>query len=198
LAAARRAYPTVGSNDDYTSMVDERHLVRLLRALQEAEAGGAKVLQHEDEVGKTRKIGPTIVLNAPAACALMREEIFGPVLPVVPYDDLGAAIDYVNARDRPLALYCFSNDEAQRNRVLDGAVSGGVTLNGTLLHIAQDSLPFGGIGPSGVGAYHGEDGFRRFSHARAVHQVGAVNVLERLGPPWGRLAGFVATFLSRR
>jgi coniferyl-aldehyde dehydrogenase len=73
-----------------------------------------------------------------------------------------------------------------------------VTLNGTLLHIAQDSLPFGGIGPSGMGAYHGEDGFRRFSHARAVHQIGAINVFERLGPPWGRLAALVAKFLSRR
>jgi coniferyl-aldehyde dehydrogenase len=198
LAAARKAYPTIGPNEDYTSIIDERHVVRLLRAIQEVETTGAKVLQHEDDVGKTRKIGPTIVLNAPESSALMREEIFGPVLPIVGYDDLDEAINYVNAKERPLALYCFSNDEAHRNRVLDGAISGGVTLNGTLLHIAQDSLPFGGIGPSGMGAYHGEDGFRRFSHARAVHEVGRFNALERLGPPWGRLAGMVANFLSRR
>ena len=198
LSAARKAYPTIGSNGDYASVISERHVARLLRAIQEAQAGGATVLQHEDDIGKTRKIGPTVVLNAPESCALMREEIFGPVLPIVGYDDLGKAIDYVNAKDRPLALYCFSNDEAQRNRVLDGAISGGVTLNATLLHIAQDSLPFGGIGPSGLGAYHGEDGFRRFSHARAVHEVGRINILERLGPPWGRLAALTARILSRR
>jgi coniferyl-aldehyde dehydrogenase len=198
LAAAGKAYPTIGANEDYTSVIDERHVVRLLRAIQEAEKGGAKVLQHEDEVGKTRKIGPTIVLNAPESSALMREEIFGPVLPIVGYDDLNQAIETVNAKERPLALYCFTNDDAYRNQVLDGATSGGVTLNGTLLHIAQDSLPFGGIGSSGMGAYHGEDGFRRFSHARAVHEVGRFNALERLGPPWGRLAGLVANFLARR
>jgi coniferyl-aldehyde dehydrogenase len=198
LAVARKSYPEIGANSDYSSVISERHLARLLRAVEEARTAGARVLSHEDDVGKTRKIGPTVVLNAPATSALMKEEIFGPVLPVVGYDDLAEAIDFVNARDRPLALYCFSNDEAQRARVLDGAISGGVTLNGTLLHIAQDSLPFGGIGASGMGAYHGEDGFRRFSHARAVHQIGAINVFERLGPPWGRLAALVAKFLSRR
>ena len=198
LAAVRKSYPAIAANRDYSSIISERHVARLLRAIEEAKAAGARVLLHEEEAGGTRKIGPTLVLGAPETCALMSEEIFGPVLPIVPYDDLGKAIDFVNARDRPLALYCFSNDEAQRARVLDGATSGGVTLNGALLHIAQDSLPFGGIGPSGMGAYHGEDGFRRFSHARAVHQIGAINVFERLGPPWGRLARLAANILSRR
>jgi coniferyl-aldehyde dehydrogenase len=128
----------------------------------------------------------------------MREEIFGPVLPVVPYERLDEAIAFVNARDRPLALYCFTNDKRVRTRVLDGATSGGVTLNGTLLHAGHDGLPFGGIGPSGMGAYHGSDGFRRFSHARAVHAIGVINPLERLGPPWGRLAARAARFLLRR
>jgi coniferyl-aldehyde dehydrogenase len=198
LSSVRKSYPTIGANSDYSSVISERHFARLLRAIDEAEKAGARVLQHEDDLGKTRKIGPTVVIGAPETCALMREEIFGPVLPIIGYDDLDEALAFVNARDRPLALYCFSNDVAARARVLDGAVSGGVTLNGTLLHIAQDSLPFGGIGPSGFGAYHGEEGFRRFSHGRAVHQVGAVNVFERLGPPWGRLAGLAARVLARR
>jgi coniferyl-aldehyde dehydrogenase len=102
----------------------------------------------------------------------------------------------VNAGERPLALYCFSNDKALTARVLDGAPSGGVTLNGTLLHIAQDALPFGGIGASGMGAYHGQDGFRRLSHARAVYAAGRIIVFERLGPPWGLLAKWAARLLT--
>ena len=104
----------------------------------------------------------------------------------------------MNARDRPLALYCLSRDRAQRDAVLSGTTSGGVTLNGTLLHIAQDSLPFGGVGPSGIGAYHGFEGFRRLSHARAVHQIGFVNGFELLAPPYGRLAKLAAELLVRR
>jgi coniferyl-aldehyde dehydrogenase len=198
LKQVRKSYPTIGANADYTSVISEGHVARLLRAVKEAEEEGARVLTHGRDLSITRKISPTLVLNAAPASTLMNEEIFGPVLPIVPYDDLSKAIEFVNAKDRPLALYCFSNDEAMRQRVLDGATSGGVTLNGALLHFAQDSLPFGGIGPSGMGAYHGEDGFRRFSHARAVHQVGAINVLERLGPPWGKLASLVARLLSKR
>ena len=141
---------------------------------------------------------PTVVLNAPEETILASEEIFGPVLPIVPYRQLDDAIAYVNERDRPLALYCFSNDEERHRRVLDRTLSGGVTLNGTLLHIAQESLPFGGVGPSGIGAYHGQEGFKRFSHARAVHKVGFINVFEKLGPPWGNLARKVAQGMLKR
>jgi coniferyl-aldehyde dehydrogenase len=128
----------------------------------------------------------------------MTEEIFGPVLPVVGYRDLDQAIAYVQERERPLALYCFTDDHRTQARVLDGAMSGGVTLNGTLLHIAQESLPFGGIGPSGMGAYHGQEGFRRFSHARAVHRIGPINAFEKMGPPWGVLARTTARLLARK
>src|SRR4029453_6207603 len=132
------------------------------------------------------KIGPTVLLGTPGQASLLTEEIFGPVLPVVPYESLDEAIGFVTARDRPLALYCFSRSRAEQRRVLDATLSGGVTLNGTLLHCAQESLPFGGVGASGIGAYHGKEGFRRFSHARAVFRVGPINVFERLGPPWGK------------
>jgi coniferyl-aldehyde dehydrogenase len=198
MAEARRGYPSVAS-DDYTSVISERHRVRLNAAIEAAEAAGAVVIRHgADPAAGTRKIAPTVVLGAPAAGLLMREEIFGPVLPVVPYEQLDEALAFVNARDRPLALYCFTNDKRVRAKVLDGAISGGVTLNGTLVHAGHDGLPFGGIGASGMGSYHGHDGFRRFSHARAVHEVGAINALERLGPPWGRLAARATRFLLRR
>jgi coniferyl-aldehyde dehydrogenase len=198
MAEARRGYPSIAS-DDYTSVISERHRARLSAAIDAAAAAGAIIIRHGgDPAAGTRKIAPTVVLGAPAGGLLMREEIFGPVLPVVPYEQLDEALAFVNARDRPLALYCFTNDKRVRAKVLDGAISGGVTLNGTLVHAGHDGLPFGGIGASGMGSYHGHDGFRRFSHARAVHEIGAINALERLGPPWGRLAARATRFLLRR
>ena len=197
IEEARRGYPSIAS-EDYTSVITERHQARLNAAIEEAAAAGAVIIRHGGEHAGTRKIAPTVVLGAPAGCLLLREEIFGPVLPVVPYEHLDDALAFINARDRPLALYCFTNDKSIRAKVLDGATSGGVTLNGTLLHAGHDGLPFGGIGASGMGAYHGRDGFRRFSHARAVHSIGAINALERLGPPWGRLAARATRFLLRR
>jgi coniferyl-aldehyde dehydrogenase len=197
IEEARRAYPSIGS-DAYTNVITARHQARLNEAVAAAAAAGATIIRHGDHHEETRKIAPTVVLGAPAGSLLMREEIFGPVLPVVPYERLEDAIAFVNARDRPLALYCFTRNKRVRAQVLDAATSGGVTLNGTLLHAGQDGLPFGGIGASGMGAYHGWDGFRRFSHARAVHEIGAVNPLEWLGPPWGGLAARATRFLLRR
>ena len=197
IAEARRAYPSI-EHSDYTSVITERHRNRLNTAIAEAEAAGAVIIRHGGGDAGARKIPPTVVLNAPPGGLLMREEIFGPVLPVVPYERLEDALAFINSLGRPLALYCFTNDQQIRARILDGATSGGVMLNGTLLHVAQDDLPFGGIGPSGMGAYHGRDGFLRFSHARAVHAIGPINFLERLGPPWGALAARAASFLLRR
>jgi coniferyl-aldehyde dehydrogenase len=195
----RRSYPRIAGNKDYSSMITERHRDRLVQAIDQARAAGATVLSHQEESATAeRKIGATVVLNAPETSLLLTEEIFGPVLPVVGYENLDDALDFIRTRDRPLALYGFSDDERARNRLLDGATSGGVTLNGTLLHIAQESLPFGGVGPSGIGAYHGYEGFRRLTHARGVHQVGAFNAFERIGPPWGPLASTLARVLSRR
>jgi coniferyl-aldehyde dehydrogenase len=199
MAEIRRAYPDIAGNADYSGVISERHRKRLLDALDTARDAGATVLTHgEAEAVAAGKVPPAVVLNAPDETILASEEIFGPVLPIVPYRELDEAIAYVNGRDRPLALYCFSKDEERQRRVLDRTVSGGVTLNGTLMHIAQESLPFGGVGPSGMGAYHGQEGFNRFSHARAVHKVGFINVLERLGPPWGKTARRVAQLMLKR
>jgi coniferyl-aldehyde dehydrogenase len=199
MAQVQRSYPKLKDNDDYTAIITQRHYDRLVHAVATARAGGATVMTHRDASSDaTRKFGPTVVLNAPHDSLLLSEEIFGPVLPVVGYARLEDALDFINARDRPLALYGFTDDAELRRRLLDGAISGGVTLNGTLLHIAQEALPFGGIGPSGMGAYHGYDGFRRLSHARGVHQIGAFNAFERMGPPWGVLATTLGRVLSRR
>lgn len=197
IDAATRRYPTIAGNADYSAIISDRHRDRLLAAIEEARAAGATIISHGDAAPGSGKIGPTVVLDPPEDSLLMREEIFGPVLPVIGYESLDEALSFVAARERPLALYCFSNDRQVRDTILSRATSGGVTLNGTLLHIAQDALPFGGIGPSGMGAYHGRDGFRRFSHARSVYRIGAINVFERLGPPWGWLSRLVGKVLSR-
>ncbi|MBU3031083.1 coniferyl aldehyde dehydrogenase [Paracoccus marinaquae] len=199
IAQAKKSFPTVAQNPDYTSMISERHRQRLVDAIEEARAAGATVLTHEDEgMGQARKIGPTVVINAPKDGVLMNEEIFGPVLLVKPYDTLNDALAYIRDRDRPLAMYVFTKDRAVEEKLLNGAISGGVTVNGTVLHVGQDTLPFGGVGPSGMGAYHGIDGFRRLSHARSVHKVGFINGFEKMGPPWGGLANSAAKFLKRR
>jgi coniferyl-aldehyde dehydrogenase len=199
MAQVRRSYPAIGGNDDYSGMISERHRQRLAGAVEAARRAGATVLAHEDERARAEgKIGPTLLLDPPKESLFLTEEIFGPVLPILPYRSLEEAVAIVAAGERPLALYCFSNSRRDRQLVLDGAVSGGVTLNGTLLHVAQENLPFGGVGASGIGAYHGHEGFKRFSHARAVHKVGFINVFERLGPPWGKLAGGLGKRLSRR
>ncbi len=199
MAHVRRSYPSIGGNDDYSGLISERHRRRLGDAIEAAREAGATVLRHEDEGSRAEgKIGPTVLLGAPESSLFLTEEIFGPVLPILPYRDLDSAIDFVASRERPLALYCFSNDRRLQRRVLDGAISGGVTLNGTLMHVAQENLPFGGVGASGIGAYHGHEGFKRFSHARAVHRVGFVNVFERLGPPWGKMAKSLGRRLAKR
>lgn len=199
LRQVRESYPDIAGNPDYSGVISERHRKRLLDAVQVAREGGATVLSYEEDAAvKAGKVPPIVVLNAPEATILASEEIFGPVLPVVPYRDLDDAISHVNSRDRPLALYCFTDEKAREERVLGRTLSGGVTLNGTLMHIAQESLPFGGVGPSGIGAYHGQEGFKRFSHARAVHKVGFINVFEKLGPPWGKTARKVAQMMMKR
>ena len=141
-----------------------------------------------------RKIAPVVVTGVTDEMAIMRDEIFGPVLPVVAYDTLEDAVAYVNARPRPLALYYFDSDRSRVDRVMQRTVSGGASVNDTVLHFAQEGLPFGGIGPSGMGAYHGRDGFRTFSHGKGVFLQSSWNFTDFLAPPFTglfrRLIGF--------
>ena len=197
IAEARRLYPSVIANPDYTSIFSDRHYHRLQSGIEEARAGGAEILSAAVD-GPGRKMALTVVLRPPPNCSLMREEIFGPVLPVVAYQTLDEAIAFINGRDKPLALYCLTHDRASRDAVLGRTMSGGATVNGVFLHQAQDSLPFGGVGPSGIGSYHGHSGFMRFSHARSVHRVRLFNPLHFLTPPYGRVARFVIRWMGSR
>lgn len=199
IAQAQRLYPSIVSNPNYTSILNDRHYHRLRAAIEEARAGGAEILTPSARSEKAgRKLEPTVVLRPPPDCALMREEIFGPVLPILGYETLEAAIAHINAGERPLALYCLTHDRSSLSEVLQRTLSGGVTVNGTILHIAQVDLPFGGVGHSGMGAYHGFAGFQRFSHARSIYQVRVLNLLHFMVPPFGRLARLTVRVLGGR
>jgi len=184
LSAAEAMYPTLSGNPDYTAIISDRHHARLSELVAEAEAAGATVLRHKAPLsGNVRHFPPTVILNPPLDTRLMRDEIFGPILPVLQAESTDSAIDFVNARPRPLALYAYTHDRATQAKILANTISGGVTINGTMLHVGQEDMPFGGIGPSGIGAYHGHEGFLEFSHARAVHKPGLFSGFEMLKPP---------------
>ena len=188
-AAVASLYPTLAANPDYTAIVDDRHRDRLARLLADALARGAQA--HEinpagEDVAASGKRAPTILTGVDGSMAVMREEIFGPLLPLVPYRTLDEAIGFVNARPRPLALYVFEHDGAAVDRVIENTVSGGVAVNETIVHIAQDDLPFGGVGESGMGRYHGREGFDTFSQRKAVFRQSRLNGLKLFRAPYGR------------
>jgi coniferyl-aldehyde dehydrogenase len=189
-AAIARMYPTLGDNPDYTSIVNERHYRRLAGLVADARAKGARVLE-VNPAGETldparRRIAPTILTGVTDDMAVMQEEIFGPLLPVETYDDLDEAIARIDARPRPLAFYWFGRDAKRRARVLQETIAGGVTVNDTLLHFAHEDLPFGGIGDSGIGAYHGERSFALFSNEKAVFHQSRLSPAKLLWPPYGK------------
>jgi coniferyl-aldehyde dehydrogenase len=167
-----RLYPAFRANPDYSGIISERHLQRLRALIEDARTRGATVVEIEPGVDSAaiagRQLAPTLLLNVNDGMRVMSEEIFGPILPVLPYDTLEQALAYINSHDRPLALYWFGENRAVRDRVLAGTISGGVSINDTLLHIAQEKLPFGGVGASGQGHYHGEFGFRQFSKEKPI------------------------------
>lgn len=192
VAAAQRVtarlYPDFDRNPDYTTIINARHYERLQGLVDEARAAGAQVHALAEGRGDpaSRRCLPVCVTGAPDSVRLMHEEIFGPLLPVVPYDALDDALAYINARPRPLALYLFETGRATIERVLKHTIAGGVTINDTLLHILNDDLPFGGVGPSGIGAYHGHDGFATFSKFKPVLYQARFNGRRLLLPPYGK------------
>lgn len=189
-AAVARLYPALATNPDYSAVVNERHFRRLAGYLDEAKAAGATVLEINPAGERldpaARKLAPALVLGAGDGLRLMQEEIFGPILPVVPYDGLDAALRYVSERPRPLALYYFDRDAARIQRVLTETHSGGVTVNDVILHVAQENLPFGGVGPSGMGQYHGRHGFETFSKQKGVFLQSRLSGANLLKPPYGK------------
>jgi coniferyl-aldehyde dehydrogenase len=194
LAGARAAigkqYPTLAANPDYSSMIHERHRTRLLGLIDDARKKGARIEEVNpagEDLDGTGKLAPTLVLGATEEMVCLQEEIFGPVLPVLGYDHVDDAIAYVNARPRPLALYYFDRDDDRGERLLERTVSGGACINDTMLHILPEDLPFGGVGPSGMGAYHGERGFDTFSHLKGVFKQSRLNAASLIAPPYGML-----------
>jgi coniferyl-aldehyde dehydrogenase len=194
-------YPTLAGNPDYTSIVNDRHYRRIAQYVAEAKASGARVVEinpkHEILPAEARKLAPTLVIDPSDNLAVMRDEIFGPVLPIKTYRGLEQAIEYVNSHPRPLALYYFGAHAGKRDEVLRKTVSGGASVNTTLFHFAAENLPFGGIGPSGIGAYHGEFGFQTFSHRKGVFLQSRFNAARFLYPPFGRITNLMLKFLTR-
>ncbi|MDX8504518.1 coniferyl aldehyde dehydrogenase [Mesorhizobium captivum] len=189
-AAMARLYPRLRDNPDYTAIVSERHHQRLSDMIAEAREGGADVTEvnpANEKLGVTdRKMAPVLVRNPGETLRLMREEIFGPVLPILEYGTVDDAIEHVNRGERPLALYWFGKDSANRQRVMRETVAGGVTVNDCMMHLVQERQPFGGVGESGMGAYHGEWGFRTFSKEKPIFVQSRLSAGGLLRPPYGR------------
>lgn len=199
-----RAYPGLPLNPDYTSIINAQHYERLEALLAEAVSSGARAVSLakalDGDCRDRHMFAPTLVLNAGDDTRIMREEIFGPLLPIRPYDHIDEAISTINARPRPLALYYFGRDAGEREHVLSHTLSGGVTVNDVTMHFLAMDLPFGGVGESGIGAYHGEAGFRRFSHARAVLHQSPLDLARLAGsrPPYGARLRSSLDWLIRR
>lgn len=174
-------------NSNYTSIVNDRHLKRLLDILDDAKAKGAQIITcgEYDRDKDARRMPVHIVLNCTAEMRILKEELFGPVLPVVAYGTVDDAIDYIQAGERPLALYLFTHDANERDYVLKQTHSGGVTLNDWGWHVVNHDAPFGGIGNSGMGTYHGEEGFRELSHAKTVFARHRFFPTQLFYPPYG-------------
>lgn len=195
-----KRYPKLDT-PDYTSIIDEIAYARLLHALDEAKQRGAQVIPlipGKPFDAKLRKVAPHIVLDAPADCLLMQREIFGPILPVIAYEDLeDDVIKRINAGPRPLALYPFTNDKAVQEQLLSRVMSGGVSINDALFHVGQEELPFGGVGASGMGHYHGHEGFLTFSKLRPVFHQARFSTAGLLAPPYGPLTDKLLKFLIK-
>lgn len=188
IKAFSARYPSLQDNPDYTSIITERQRDRLADTVRDAWEKGATVTTinpSNDSFDETRKLPMHVITNVSDDMRVMQEEIFGPLLPVVPYDTLDDAIDYVNDRDRPLALYYFDWDNGRAEDILNRTHSGGVCVNEVMTHTVVDDMPFGGVGPSGMGHYHGHEGFLNFSKAKGVVRKGRFDGNALIGAPWG-------------
>ncbi|MGQ0384494.1 MAG: coniferyl aldehyde dehydrogenase [Gammaproteobacteria bacterium] len=203
IAACREAtkafYPTLATNPQYTSIINERQFRRLAACLEDARNRGATIHALHDETtdAERRRLAPVAVTDVDDGMRLMQEEIFGPILPVVGYGSIDEAIAWVNARPRPLALYYFGAEDARLDAVLGRTISGGVTVNNTAFHVVQEDLPFGGVGASGMGQYHGQAGFDTFSKQKPVFFDGRMSGSKLLMPPYGNKFRAILRILYR-
>jgi acyl-CoA reductase-like NAD-dependent aldehyde dehydrogenase len=185
-AAARRFYPQGTADENYTAIVNDRHYARLRGYLDEIARRGVETVPLLAESG-ARKMAPTLVLEPPDDLAVMQEEIFGPLLPVKTYAAWGDALDYINARPRPLTLYLFTRSSRVRDEVARRTTSGSLCVNDTLVHVADENLPFGGVGASGMGCYHGREGFETFSKLKPVFVRTVPGAGGVVRPPYGKI-----------
>ena len=197
---AERLYPALPANPQYSSIASVRHYERLLALRDDAIAAGAKehVLGTSNGDATARTIPPILLTGVHDGMQVMQQEIFGPLLPLMPYDTLDGALAYIASHPHPLSLYVFDESRATIDTVLARTQAGGVTVNDTILHIAQHSLPFGGAGASGMGVYHGEAGFRTFSHMKPVMRQARFNFVGLLNPPYGTKFRALLKLLLRR
>jgi coniferyl-aldehyde dehydrogenase len=195
-----RMYPQLAQNTQYASIASDRQYQRLTALLDDARDRGARVHPLGDAAADAarRLLPPQLLTGVDDSMAVMREEIFGPLLPLLPCDTIDQAIAQVASRPHPLALYLFESDQALIGQVLSRTTAGGVTVNDTLYHIAQHGLPFGGVGASGMGGYHGEAGFRTFSHLKPVFRQARFNGTGLFNPPYGRRFRRLLELLLRR
>ncbi|MDH3660554.1 MAG: coniferyl aldehyde dehydrogenase [Alphaproteobacteria bacterium] len=198
-----RRYPSLLANADYTRMIDATAWQRMAALVEDAGSKGARVVRinpaGEDSMPENRVFPPTLLLDVDASMQAMQEEIFGPVLPIMTYGSLDEAIAIIEDRPRPLALYYFDNNAGRIRHVLEHTTSGGMTVNDCMLHVADSRLPFGGVGSSGMGAYHGRTGFETFSHRKGVLLESGLTgrLLDRmLRPPYGRTFDRLVRFLT--
>jgi coniferyl-aldehyde dehydrogenase len=198
-AAFAAMYPRIQTNPDYTAIINDRQYERLQACLKDARERGAKVIElnpaKEELDPNARKMAPHLVLHAKDDSMMMQEELFGPILPIRTYETLEDAIAYVNDHPRPLALYFFDHDQKRIDKVLRETISGGVCVNETMLHIAQDDLPFGGVGPSGMGHYHAKEGFDSFTKKKPIFYQSRINGSALLRPPYGPKIDFALKML---
>ena len=177
-AVFAKMYPSIKDNEDYSAIINPAQWQRLQSYLSDAKAKGALCTEMNplnEDLSAGRKMAPVLVQNPNHDMTLMQDEIFGPILPIIQYEGLADALEFIRQRPRPLALYYFGHNKKAQHKVLAQSHAGGVCINDTLVHLAQEDMPFGGIGDAGMGAYHGYEGFLTFSHAKAVHIKGHFN-----------------------
>lgn len=201
ISQAETFYPKFAGNKDYTSIIADSHYARLQNLLEDAENKGAKIRvagnDDKQQLAKERRIPLTIVTETTPDMKIMQEEIFGPLLPILESESLNESLEYISRRDRPLALYWFGKNKNKLNQVLKESISGGVTINDATWHVIQEDIPFGGVGPSGMGAYHGEVGFRTFSHMKGVFFQSKFSQGNKLHPPYGPMASKMINLMKK-
>ena len=179
-------YPQGAFDSNFTSIITQEHFDRLLLWLEEARALGAQIVPISDNpLNKDqRKIAPHFIINPPQSAKVMKEEIFGPLLPVITYGDFTESKTQLKAHENPLALYLFTEDKNIKDEFQHSVSSGGLCINDMILHVSVDDLPFGGVRTSGIGQYHGIEGFLTFTRPKAIFQRGRFSFLGIAKPPY--------------